>query len=68
MMGKMDLKKLILDELKEMEQAIAGLQGLKTAAERQTDLEIAILKRQVAKQNDARMKIDESIRILESLK
>jgi hypothetical protein len=66
-MPEMDAKKQIFDELEEIENIIAALQGSKTAAEKQTDLEIAILRKQIAKQRDAQAKIDESIRILEKL-
>jgi hypothetical protein len=72
MMARMDLKKQIFDELDAIDAAVAKLQGSEAAAKKQMDLEIAILKKQVAglseKNHAADKKIAESLHILEAFK
>lgn len=67
-----DVKQQIFQELDALEKAISGLQCDADTAERQTDLEVAILTQQVkslrAKNMAAVKTIDKSISILEKIK
>ena len=67
-----DVKEQILGELDSLEAAIFNLRGDASASKNQTDLEIAILRKQVAKLNESReqatKKIDKSIAVLKALK
>ena len=68
----MDVKERIFSELNDLEAAIFNLRGSETAAKNQTDLEIAVLRKQVAKLSESReaavKKIDKSIALLKDLK
>ena len=68
----MDIKEQILGELDDLETAVFNLRGVASASKNQTDLEIAILRKQVAKLNESReqagKKIDKSIAILKAMK
>ncbi|MDR1826330.1 MAG: hypothetical protein LBQ49_01400 [Rickettsiales bacterium] len=67
-----DVKEQILNELDDLEAAIFNLRGEASASKNQTDLEVAILRKQVAKLNESRdaaaRKIDRSIAVLKALK
>ena len=67
-----DIKEQILGELNDLEAAIFNLRGSETASKNQTDLEIAILRKQVAKLAESRegavKKIEKSMAILKALK
>ena len=68
----MEIKEQIFNELDDLEAAIFNLRGSETASKNQTDLEIAILRKQVAKLNESRdlagKKIDKSIALLKAMK
>jgi hypothetical protein len=61
----MDIKKQIFNELNDLESAISALRSSEVASKKQTDLEIAILRKQ---QTDAGEKIDRALGILKALK
>ena len=67
-----DIKKQVFAELDALEAGIMRLQGSEVASKNQTDLEIAILREQVAKQADAQKtakdKIDKALSILKVMK
>jgi hypothetical protein len=65
MMPEMSVKKQIFDELNAIETAVSNLKGSEVASKKQTDLEIAILRKQHA---DADEKIDAVLGILKALK
>ncbi|MDR1026812.1 MAG: hypothetical protein LBL46_00130 [Rickettsiales bacterium] len=58
------MKEIILSELDAIEAGILKLQGSETAAKRQTDLEIAVLKKQ---KGDAGRLVDRALGILKAL-
>jgi len=60
----MDAKRQVLDALDDIERAILELSGNENAAKRQTDLEVAILKKQLARQAEAKKKIIQAIDII----
>ena len=67
-----DIKKQIFTELDALEAGIMKLQGSETASKNQTDLEIAILREQVAKQKESQKtaadKIDKALSIIKAIK
>jgi len=60
----MNAKQQVLDALDDIEKAILELSGNENAAKRQTDLEVAILKKQIARQAEAKKKINLAIDII----
>ncbi|MDR1071940.1 MAG: hypothetical protein LBL21_04845 [Rickettsiales bacterium] len=65
MMAEMSVKKQIFDELNAIEAAVSNLKGSEVASKKQTDLEIAILRKQ---RLTAGEKIDAALGILRALK
>ena len=67
-----DLKTQILKELSALEDKIANLHGVAAISEKQTDLEVAILTKQVNKLREKNARaldfIDKSISIIKGLK
>ena len=67
-----DIKEQIFSELDAIESLAAGLRGSALSATKQTDLEVAILTKQVKtlreKNENARDLIEKSVSILEKLK
>lgn len=66
-----DLKQQIFQELTSLEEAASRLRGMANDAGRQTDLEVAVLNKQVKILRDEHVRatelIDQSISILENL-
>jgi len=66
-----DIKDQIFHELSALEDAVSRLRGVATVAERQTDLEVAILTEQVKNLRDRNKRatdmIDKSLTILKKL-
>ena len=60
----MNAKQQVLDALDDIEKAILELSGNENAAKKQTDLEVAILKKQIARQAEAKKKIIQAIDII----
>ncbi|MDR2268916.1 MAG: hypothetical protein LBD94_01910 [Rickettsiales bacterium] len=67
----MGVKEQIFNELGELESIAGRLRGAESAFKKQTDLEIAILKKQVAKLNETRAtandKINQALSVLGTL-
>lgn len=67
----MGMKDQIFEELNDLESAVVRLSESEAASKKQTDLEIAILRQQIEKSNDARMaaneKIENSLAVLGAL-
>ena len=67
-----EIKDQIFHELSSLEDAVSRMRGAATVAERQTDLEVAILTEQVKNLRAQRARaiemIDKSVSILEKLK
>jgi hypothetical protein len=68
----MSIKSQIFNELNEIEAAVLNLRDSESASKQQTDLEIAILRRQLSKANESRMdageKIERALSIIKALK